>query len=80
VRRGQFVQKINGEKASNELLNKTLAAAKPGDKINLQITSNDQTKNIDIILEKKKDRPFLIATIGDPDPLQKQILDSWLKG
>jgi len=80
LRRGQLVQKINDEKASNDLLNKTIAAAKPGDKISLQILSNDQTKTIEIILDKKKDRPFLIATIGDPDPLQKQILDSWLKG
>lgn len=80
LRRGQVVQKINNEKATNELFNNSIASAKPGDQINLQVLSNDQTKNIEIILEKKKDRPFLIATIGDPDPLQKQILDSWLKG
>jgi predicted metalloprotease with PDZ domain len=80
LRRGQVLQKINNEKATNDLLNRTIDAAKPGEKISLQIVSNDQTKNAEIILEKKKDRPFLIATIGDPDPLQKQILDSWLKG
>ena len=80
LRRGQVVQKINNEKATNDLLNKTIAAAKAGDKINLQTISNDQINNVEILLEKKKDRPFLIATIGDPDPLQKQILDSWLKG
>jgi c-di-GMP-binding flagellar brake protein YcgR len=33
-----------------------------------------------IIPERKKEKTFLIATIGNPDPLQKQILESWLKG
>jgi predicted metalloprotease with PDZ domain len=80
LRRGQLVQKINDEKASVDLLNKTIAAASPGNKISLTLYINDDTKNVDIMLDRKKDRPFIIATIGDPDPLQKQILDSWLKG
>ena len=80
LRRGQLVQKINGEKASADLLNKTISAASPGNTISLTLYINDETKNVDIILDRKKDRPFIIATMGDPDPLQKQILESWLKG
>jgi predicted metalloprotease with PDZ domain len=80
LRRGQKVIWINGKKASPDLLNKTITDARPGDKIALALTINDETKNTGIILERKKDRPFIIATIGDPDPLQKQILESWLKG
>jgi predicted metalloprotease with PDZ domain len=80
LRRGQQVLKINGEKATVSLLNKTVEAAKPGEKIRLTLFSNNETKNIEIIFDKKKDRPFITATIGDPDPLQKQILEGWLKG
>ena len=80
LRRGQQVIWINGIKASPFLLDKTITDARPGDKMALAIYVNDETKNIDIILERKKDRPFIIATMGDPDPLQKQILESWLKG
>jgi predicted metalloprotease with PDZ domain len=80
LRRGQQVLKINGEKATVNLLNKTVEAAKPGEKIRLTLFSNNETKNIEIIFDKKKDRPFITATIGDPDPLQKQILEGWLKG
>jgi len=80
LRRGQLVLKINGEKASSDLLNKTITAARPGDKFSLILYINNETKNVDFILDRKKDRPFIIATIGDPDPLQKQILESWLKG
>ena len=80
LRRGQQVLKINGEKATVNLLNKTVEAAKPGEKISLTVFVNNETKNIEIIFDKKKDRPFITATIGNPDPLQKQILEGWLKG
>jgi predicted metalloprotease with PDZ domain len=80
IRRGQQVVKINSEKASAEILNKILSAARPGDNITISLHSNNETKNIGILLDRKKDRPFIIATMGDPTPLQKQILESWLKG
>ncbi|HET9747212.1 MAG TPA: hypothetical protein VFP97_15970 [Chitinophagaceae bacterium] len=80
IRRGLPVIKINQEKASVDLLNKTITDARPGDKITLTLTINNETKNTTIILERKRERPFIIATIGDPDSLQKQILESWLKG
>src|SRR5688572_15100147 len=80
LRRGQQVLKINGEKATVDLFNKVVDAAGPGDKISLTVLSNNELNNIEIVFEKKKDRPFITATIGDPDPLQKQILEGWLKG
>jgi predicted metalloprotease with PDZ domain len=80
LRRGQQLLKINGEKATSNLLDKVIAAARPGDKINLTVVANNQPNNIEIAFDKKKDRPFITATIGDPDPLQKQIFESWLKG
>ena len=80
VRRSQKVKWINGKKASALLLDQTINDARPGDKITLTLYVNDSTKNTDFILERKKDRPFIIATMGDPEPLQKQIFESWLKG
>lgn len=80
IRRAQQVTAINGQKASADLLNKTIADARPGDKLITTILVNNKPKDIEIILDRKRDRPFIMATMGDPDPLQKQILESWLKG
>jgi hypothetical protein len=35
---------------------------------------------MEIILGKKSEKGFKITPAGDPDPLQKQILENWLKG
>jgi len=80
IRRGQLVVSINGEKASISLFNKIISATKPGDKINLTLLINDETKDIEITLGKKTEKDFKITPAGNPDPLQKQILEGWLKG
>jgi len=80
MRRGQQVTQVNGEKASVNLFNKIISASKPGDKINFTLLVNDETKDIEIILGKKSEKGFKITPFGNPGPLQKQILEGWLKG
>ena len=80
MRRGQQLIKINGEKASSSIFNKTIAGAIPGDKISLTIFINNVMTTIEIPLSKKTEKGFKITPTGNPDTLQKQILEGWLKG
>jgi predicted metalloprotease with PDZ domain len=80
IRRAQQLVKINGEKASANLYNKITSSIRPGDKINVTLFINDETKDKEIISGKKTEKGFKITPLANPDPSQKQILESWLKG
>ena len=80
IRRGQQVLKVNGEKATGNVFNKLTAGARPGDKLSLTVFINNVMTDMEITLGKKTEKGFKITPSADPDPLQKQILDSWLKG
>jgi predicted metalloprotease with PDZ domain len=80
IRRGQQVLIIDGQKASATLFNKTISSAKPGDKIRITAIINDKHKAIEIIFGSKFEKGFKITPVTNPDPLQKQILEGWLKG
>ncbi|HKC37796.1 MAG TPA: PDZ domain-containing protein [Chitinophagaceae bacterium] len=80
IRKGQQAVKINGEKASVNLLNKIISASKAGDKINLTLFIHNESKDAEIVLGKKTEKTFKITPVSNPDPLQKQILEGWLKG
>ena len=80
IRRGQQVLKVNGEKATGNVFNKLIAGARPGDKIGLTVFIDNVMTDMEITLGKKTEKGFKITPSADPDPLQKQILDSWLKG
>ena len=80
IRRGQHVLKINGEKATANTFNKIMTGAKPGDKIALIIFINNVMTDIEIIFTNKTEKGFKITPSPNPDTLQKQILEGWLKG
>jgi len=80
IRRGQQVIKINGERSSVSLFNKTINSARAGDKIRFSFFINNETKDIEVILGTKTEKGFKITSVGNPSPLQKQILEDWLKG
>ena len=80
IRRGQQVLKINGEKAAASIFNKTITSAGPGDKIGLTLFINNVMTDIEIIFTNKTEKGFKITPSQDPDTLQKQILEGWLKG
>ena len=80
IRRGQQLVKINGERSSTNLFNKIITSARPGDKISFTLFINGQTKDIEVILGQKTEKGFKITPATKPDPLQKQILEGWLKG
>jgi len=80
IRRGQQLLKIDGEKATTTVFNKTITSAKPGDKISLTVLINKVMTDIEIIYTQKTEKPFNISPAENTDPLQKQILEGWLKG
>ena len=80
IRRGQQLAKINGEKATASIYNKIITSARPRDKISLTISINNVMTDIEIIFTQKTEKEFKITPSTDPDTLQKQILDGWLKG
>jgi predicted metalloprotease with PDZ domain len=80
IRRGQQLAKINGEKATANSYNKIITGARPGDKIGLTIPINNVMTDIEIVFTKKTEKGFKITPSADPDTLQKQILEGWLKG
>jgi predicted metalloprotease with PDZ domain len=80
IRRGQQLAKINGEKATASLYNKIITGARPGDKIGLTISINNVMTDVEIIFTKKTEKGFKIIPSANPDTLQKQILEGWLKG
>ena len=71
---------MNGERSTASLLNKIINSAKAGDKISLTLFINNETKEVEIVLGKKSEKGFKITPAGNPSPLQKQILEDWLKG
>jgi predicted metalloprotease with PDZ domain len=80
IKRGQQLVKINGERSSVSLFKKLITSARPGNKINFTLFINKESKDIEVILGTKTEKGFKITPVGNPDPLQKPILENWLKG
>jgi predicted metalloprotease with PDZ domain len=80
IRRGQPVLKINGEKATANVFNKIITSARPGDKIGLTLLIKNVMTDTEIIFTTKAEKGFKITPSQNPDTLQKQILEGWLKG
>ena len=84
LRRGQQLLQIDGQKATAKLFNEVINNIKPGKTVSIVYIPVSKTEpdkvNTSFLPDKKREKTFLIATMGDPDPLQKQIFDGWLKG
>lgn len=81
IRRGQQLLEIDWQKATGKLCNNILSNMATGKVIKMKIISPGTTPIYrDIIPARKKERAFTIKPIENPDPLQKQILEGWLKG
>ncbi len=81
IRRGQHVLEIDWQKATPKLFKTIVSNMEPGKMIKMKIISADSASAYkNIIPVRKKERPFNIKPIEIPDPVQKQILEGWLKG
>jgi predicted metalloprotease with PDZ domain len=80
LRMRQQLLQINGIKATTQLLIESMDKTMPGDKITIEVFTNNSTKEMEVIFGRKKQRNFTISPVESPAPLQKQILESWLNG
>jgi predicted metalloprotease with PDZ domain len=74
-----IIKEINGEKATNDLLNSILNASNPGDRITFTVTHRDIVNKVEVTLGRKTTRTFEIKPLPNPTPEQTAILDKWLK-
>jgi hypothetical protein len=61
-------------------LTDALAVRNPGDKVTFTVLRSDKEHKLEATLGHKLERTFRIKRIANPDPLQAEILKSWLKG
>jgi predicted metalloprotease with PDZ domain len=61
-------------------LTDALAARKPGDKVTLSVLRSNKEHKLEATLGHKLERTFHIKRIPNPDPLQTEILRTWVKG
>ena len=80
MRKGTRIIEIDKEKATDKLLENKIKNADPGETLKLTILDGNGIKNAAFEFGVKKEKSFEISRLNDPTPLQKQILESWLKG
>jgi len=78
LRNRKAILQVNGQKVNAKAFNELLSSSNSGDKIRIVFTNASGQKEEEISLGKKKERSFAITPILNPDPLQAQILKSWM--
>ncbi|WP_181163794.1 M61 family metallopeptidase [Pontibacter mangrovi] len=78
LRRTEQVLKINGEKASKELLASQMSKAKPGDTLQLLIAEEGRQRPVKVTVGRQRTKLYNITSLPNPTPLQREILASWL--
>ncbi len=69
---------LDGVRVRPQNFDYLLSKYKPGDKIKILISRRNKIKEIELILDPRKERPFHLKPMAQPDPLQKQIFETWL--
>lgn len=78
IRRGQELLRINGQPAGGDLLEIISGVARPDDIIRLEILANDSTRTIPLLFDRKKEIPFTIRRMPNPNNVQRAVLAGWL--
>ena len=73
------IKAVDGEHADSKGLDGKISAKKPGGKVKLAILRAGKDLEVDATLAHKMKRSFRIKPIPNPDQLQSEILNSWLK-
>ena len=76
IRSKDVITMINGQKANAELLKTILQNKEP---VKLNISRQKNAKDVILTPGVKVEQVFIITLTPDPDELQKQILNDWLK-
>jgi predicted metalloprotease with PDZ domain len=74
------IKGLDGVTVDAKGLTDALAAREPGDKVTFTVFRLNKEHKLEATLGHKLERTFHIKQIANPDPLQAEILRSWLKG
>jgi predicted metalloprotease with PDZ domain len=74
------IKELDGVAVDTKGLTDALAVRNPGDKVTFTVLRSDKEHKLEATLGHKLERTFRIKRIANPDPLQAEILKSWLKG
>lgn len=80
LRRGNAILKIDGIPALDYKLESILKDKNPGDVLQIMVSQEGQTKEMNITLKTRKDRSFTISKMDKTTELQQKIQQSWLTG
>lgn len=80
IRSRQVVLEINGKKAGRNELENLLSGSQPGEVVKLKMMQGAQVKDLEVKSAVLRKATFDIKKTGNADPLQKAILNDWLRG
>ncbi|WDF80397.1 PDZ domain-containing protein [Mucilaginibacter sp. KACC 22773] len=78
IRGGTKILTVEGQPATQKLLDHALEAKNTGDALTLTIQKGTEKRDVTIILGSKKEKTFKISPLPNPDPLQAAIYKSWI--
>lgn len=79
IRRNQEILKINGQPAGAGLLEVISAAARPDEIIRLDVVEKDSVRTIPLLFELKKEIPFTVRKMPNPNSAQRAVFAGWLR-
>ncbi|WP_053058180.1 M61 family metallopeptidase [Pedobacter sp. BMA] len=79
IKSGSNLLEVNGIPATPELWYKTLESSTAGDTVKLLVENAGEKKLISLVLQKRKEKTFMISKLNEQNALQKKIYDSWIE-
>ena len=76
---GDQILEVDGAPATPRAINDALSARKPGETTTLKISRNDTGLEVHVTLGRNTKQTFTIRPVATPTPLQKAILEDWLR-
>jgi predicted metalloprotease with PDZ domain len=78
VRQGNSIVEVEGQAATQELLERIMKTKQPGDILQLVILQHGERKTVAVTLSVKREKEFIIKEDEHADALAKEVLRSWM--
>ncbi len=80
LKEGDEIIALDGRRVnSQEKIDGIIKSKKPGDKVRVLLCRDDMVSEVEAVLDNRIERSFNIKPIANPNRLQSQILNDWLK-
>ncbi len=70
---------VGGTRVNAKSVEETLKFKKAGEKIQVLVSRRGAVREMDVVLGKKMERSFKIKPVSNPNSLQAEILEGWLR-